>query len=66
MIKSLYFQLGPTDLPDGYEVCRIYKMRPHKAFGIDFNESEIVVIGWQKAPGGLSPLYWSQLGLRFT
>lgn len=34
------FQLGPTKYPDGYEVCRIYKMRPHKAFGIDFDESE--------------------------
>ena len=28
--------------PDGYEVCRIYIMRPHKAFGVDFEESEII------------------------
>jgi hypothetical protein len=36
------FQLGPSLYPDGYEVCRIYNMRPHKAFGIDFEESEII------------------------
>jgi hypothetical protein len=38
--KVALFQLGPTEYPDGYEVSRIYIMRPHKAFGIDFEESE--------------------------
>jgi hypothetical protein len=40
--KIALFQLGPSSYPDGYEVCRIYIMRPHKAFGIDFEESEII------------------------
>ena len=40
--KIALFQLGPSSLPDGYEVCRIYIMRPHKAFGVDFEESEII------------------------
>jgi hypothetical protein len=40
--KIALFQLGPSSYPDGYEVCRIYKMRPHKAFGVDFEESEII------------------------
>jgi hypothetical protein len=40
--KIALFQLGFSFSPDGYEVCRIYIMRPHKAFGIDFEESEII------------------------
>lgn len=40
--KIALFQLGPSIDPDGYEVCRIYIMRPHKAFGVDFEESEII------------------------
>ena len=38
--KIALFQLGPSIAPDGYEVCRIYIMRPHKAFGVNFEESE--------------------------
>ena len=40
--KIALFQLGHLPNPDGYEVCRIYIMRPHKAFGVDFEESEII------------------------
>ena len=40
--KIALFQLGFLPDPDGYEVCRIYIMRPHKAFGIAFEESEII------------------------
>jgi hypothetical protein len=40
--KIALFQLGHLPEPDGYEVSRIYIMRPHKAFGIDFEESEII------------------------
>ena len=40
--KIALFQLGLSSYPDGYEVCRIYIMRKHKAFGIDFEESEII------------------------
>jgi hypothetical protein len=40
--KIALFQLGPSIAPDGYEVCRMYIMRPHKAFGVDFEESEII------------------------
>jgi len=40
--KVALFQLGLSPDPDGYEVCRIYIMRPHKAFGVDFEESEII------------------------
>jgi hypothetical protein len=40
--KIVLFQLGLSFSPDGYEVCRIYIMRPHKAFGVDFKESEII------------------------
>jgi hypothetical protein len=40
--KIALFQLGPSSDPDGYEVRRIYIMRPHKAFGVDFEESEII------------------------
>jgi hypothetical protein len=38
--KIALFQLGPTEYPDGYEVSRIYIMHPHKAFGVNFEESE--------------------------
>ena len=40
--KIALFQLGSSSYPVGYEVCRIYIMRPHKAFGVDFEESEII------------------------
>jgi len=40
--KVVLFRLGHLPDPDGYEVCRIYIMRPHKAFGVDFEESEII------------------------
>jgi hypothetical protein len=40
--KVALYQIGPTEYPDGYEVSRIYIMRPHKAFGVDFEESEII------------------------
>ena len=40
--KIALFQLGHLPDPDGYEVCRIYIMRPHKTFGVDFEESEII------------------------
>ena len=40
--KVALFQLGPKEYPDGYEVSRIYIMRPHKAFGLYFEESEII------------------------
>jgi hypothetical protein len=40
--KIALFQLGHLPDPDGYEVCRIYIMRPHKAFGIYFEESEVI------------------------
>ena len=40
--KIALFQLGLSAYPDGYEVCRIYIMRKHKAFGVDFEESEII------------------------
>jgi hypothetical protein len=40
--KVALFRLGSKQYPDGYEVCRIYIMRPHKAFGITFEESEII------------------------
>jgi hypothetical protein len=40
--KIALFQLGPSIAPDGYEVCRIYIMRPHNAFGVEFEESEII------------------------
>ena len=41
-IKIALFQLGYLPEPDGYEVCRIYIMRAHKAFGVDFEESEVI------------------------
>src|SRR5665647_92058 len=40
--KIALFQLGHLPEPDGYEVCRIYIMRPHKAFGVVFEESEVI------------------------
>ena len=40
--KIALFQLSLLPEPDGYEVCRIYIMRPHKAFGVDFEESEVI------------------------
>ena len=40
--KIALFQLGHLPDPDGYEVCRIYIMRPHKAFGVYFEESEVI------------------------
>jgi hypothetical protein len=40
--KIALFQLGLSSDTVGYEVCRIYIMRPHKAFGVDFEESEII------------------------
>ena len=40
--KVALFRLGYDPSPDGYEVCKIYIMRPHKAFGVDFEESEII------------------------
>jgi hypothetical protein len=40
--KVALFRLGPESYPDGYEVCRVYIMRPHKAFGVDFEESEFI------------------------
>ena len=38
--KIALFQLGLSACPDGYEVCRIYIMKPHQAFGVDFEESK--------------------------
>jgi hypothetical protein len=40
--KIVFFRLGPSEDPDGYEVSRIYIMRPHKAFVVDFDESEVI------------------------
>jgi hypothetical protein len=40
--KIALFQLGTSSDPDGYEVCRIYIMRLHKAFGVYFEESEVI------------------------
>jgi len=40
--KVALFRLGPESYPDGYEVSRIYVMRPHKAFGLAFEESEVI------------------------
>ena len=33
--KIALFQLGHLPDPDGDEVCKIYIMRPHKAFGTE-------------------------------
>lgn len=40
--KIALFQLGLSACPDGYEVYRIYIMKPYRAFGVDFEESEII------------------------
>ena len=40
--KVALFRLGPESYPDGFEVCRVYNMRPHKAFGVNFEESEVI------------------------
>jgi hypothetical protein len=40
--KIALFQLDLLSDTVGYEVSRIYIMRPHKAFGVDFEESEII------------------------
>jgi hypothetical protein len=40
--KVALFLLGLSSCPDGYEVCRIHIMKKHKAFGVDFEESEII------------------------
>jgi hypothetical protein len=40
--KIALFQLGLLSDTVGYEVSRIYVMRPHKAFGVDFEKSEII------------------------
>jgi hypothetical protein len=40
--KIALFQLGFLPDTDGYEVCRIYIMRPHKAFGVYFEEAEVI------------------------
>lgn len=40
--KITLFRLGPEEYPDGYEVCRIYIMKSHEAFGAYFEESEII------------------------
>ncbi len=40
--KVALFRLGPESYPDGYEVSRIYILLPHKAFGVEFEESEII------------------------
>jgi hypothetical protein len=40
--KIALFLLGSSSLPDGYEVCRIYFMSPHKAFGVEFEASEVI------------------------
>ncbi len=40
--KIELFQLGLLSDTVGYEVSRILIMRPHKAFGVDFEEAEII------------------------
>lgn len=40
--KVALFRLGSAISPDGYEVSRIHIMRAHKAFGVDFEESELL------------------------
>ena len=40
--KVALFRLGPESYLDGYEASRIYVMRPHKAFGVEFEESEVI------------------------
>jgi hypothetical protein len=38
--KVALFLLGLSGCPDGYEVSRIYIMKSHKAFGVEFEETE--------------------------
>ena len=38
--KVALFLLGPAAYPDGFEVSRIYIMKSHKAFGVEFEETE--------------------------
>ena len=38
--KVALFLLGPAVYPDGFEVSRIYIMKSHKAFGVEFEETE--------------------------
>ena len=38
--KVALFLLGPAEYPDGFEVCRIYRMKSHKSFGVEFEETE--------------------------
>lgn len=45
--KIALFQLGYSPDPDGYELCRIYIMRAHKAFGVYFEESEVISTNYQ-------------------
>jgi hypothetical protein len=40
--KVALFQLSLEPAPDGYEVCKIYVMKKHEAFGVVFEESEII------------------------
>lgn len=40
--KIALFQLGYSPDHDVYELYRIYLMRPHKAFGVYFEESEVI------------------------
>jgi hypothetical protein len=40
--KIALFQLGLLSDIVGYEESRIYIMRQHKAFGVDFEESEVI------------------------
>ncbi len=40
--KFALFRLGGESYPDGYEVSRIYVLPPHKAFGVEFEESEVI------------------------
>lgn len=56
--KIALFQLGLPSDPDGFEVCRIYIMRPHKAFGITFEESEVISTNDQFLKDG-SGAFWS-------
>ncbi len=40
--KVALFRLGPESYPDGYEVSRIYILPTHNAFGVEFEESEVI------------------------
>lgn len=40
--KIALLRLGSVEHPDGYEVSKIYIMKPHKAFGVEFEESEVI------------------------